>query len=715
MIAWLLAAAWAGQVELVVRQHGDAAPLPRAEVVVQGTPVALDARGRATLELPDGVEATVVLTSLDHQGQTLTFTPPLDQPLVVFLRPLSEPGEIVVEAFRPTAEVTRHHVDAEMAYETPGTFDDAVRLVQALPGVNVQREYSPSSGDVSVRGSLAGDSRFYLDGIEVPYLYHFNQYASVFPASQLDSLDLYPSGYGARYGDATGAIVEAVSKTDRPDDITGSAGINLVTVGGDLRAPLPKGWWVSAAFRRSFHDIVTQGTDQFPTWPRFYDFSARAEHVGERTTVGIFTAGSGDTYGRVLGELDVLDPYEQEGVPTLDFGRDWQLLGVRVRWGRGRFVTAFLHDLVAADVSEGGLYRKRSMSLPTRLDADGTALSWLDWAVGGELRPEVTLVELEDAGRYGPLVVREAAPLAWQVAATDATLPRVRFHGYGELQAKAGPARFFPGVRVGMDSVGWSPTIEPRLAVRVRVAEQTELRLGGGRYQQRPETEQLLADPDLPTTDAWSAVLGIDQTIAGRVEIVADGYVKASRDVVWQPVSGRPVVAAHGLAYGAELTVRYRLRDTFFLWAWFAYGRALLHDGSDDGDWFSSDADQPFSGGVVASWNVLPALQLALRYRAATGNTFTDVVGSLYDASDDTWVPRFGNPNGARLPDYHKIDLRVAYTFAFRRWSLQLAADVWIVPPPATALYPTWSYDYGVTDYVQGPIVLPLLGLRATF
>ena len=66
-----------------------------------------------------------------------------------------------------------------------------------------------------MRGSQPGDNRYYLDGIEIPYLYHFNQYASVFPASQVGTLELFPSTFSARYGDAVGAIVEAQSRLER--------------------------------------------------------------------------------------------------------------------------------------------------------------------------------------------------------------------------------------------------------------------------------------------------------------------------------------------------------------------------------------------------------------------------------------------------------------------------------------------------------------------
>ncbi|MCB9681014.1 MAG: TonB-dependent receptor [Alphaproteobacteria bacterium] len=502
-----------------------------------------------------------------------------------------------------------------------------------------------------------------------------------------------------------------MSKTAPPEEVTGNVSINYVTVGADVRAPLKRGWWFGASARRSFQDLVTQQTDQFPLWPRFYDFTTRAELVRPHDTFAVYVTGAGDRYDRSVGELDVLDPYEATTTPRLSYGRDYQVAGFRYDWSGGRVASAILHDALDGTINVGGAQRVRTVSFPTRLDAHGRIHDSLTWEAGAELRSEVAFVDIEDAGAFGALVTTEAPATAWGTDLST-TMLRTRLAAYGELQARIGPIRLMPGLRVGVDTAGWEPLVEPRLAARARIADQTELRLGVGRYQQRPETVQLAYDPDLPTTQAWELTGGIDQTVANRLEIVVEGYGKWLDHVLWQPVDGPPVVAAKGRAFGGELTVRYRLREQFFLWAWFAAGRALLDDGEVV---FPSGADQPLSGGLVVSWNILPPLNVAVRYRLSSGLPFTDVASSLYDGARDTWTPTYGPPNGDRMPLYQKIDVHLAYTVPFHRWSLDIAADVWIVPPSAAQLYPTWNYDYSERAFVVGPTVVPLFSLRASF
>lgn len=697
-----------------VFEKGTALPIEGATVSLpDGSSVQTASDGTFLLETDTEGLTTLTADGFDHQATTLDIELPSETSLKIYLLPEPFTGEIVVESFLPESDLTRHTVDAEMAYETPGTYDDVVRLVQALPGVNIQREFAPGSGDLAVRGSLPGDNRYYIDGVEVPYLYHFNQYASVLPASQIEELELFSSNFGVRFGDAVGAIVEAKSIAERPEKVSGSANINLITVGADIRAPLPKDWWISAAARRSFHDIAG-GSIQYPMWPRFYDFSVRAGVDKDTFDATIYATGAGDQYERAVGELDLLDPVEQSSTPLLDYRRDYQLIGSNVAWSWGRFSGAVLHDVINAELREvPGKQLQRTVRVPLRLDLADKASEHISWRTGLELRPEWISMDLQSAGYLGGLITTEAPALAWDLTVDD-TMVRLRGDAYGEVAFQYGPVRLMPGVRVGVDSYGWRPTVEPRLAARFRLAEQTALKVSGGRYQQRPSSALAVSSPSqVPQTDSWQVGGGLEQTIAGRIELGLDGYGKWLTNVLLQPPEGLPEVYPQGRAYGLEFTMRYRLREVFFLWTSFNWGRSLVFD--EEGTALSTPSDQPFGAGVVASWNITRSLNVALRYRIGSGLPFTGIEGSTLDATLDRWIPRYGTPYGERLPLYQKIDLHVGYTFVFNRWSLSLYGDVWIVPPSSAQLYPTWNYDFTEQGWVKGPVVLPLLGLRATF
>ena len=706
MIAWVAATALA--VDLDVRDRADGDPVADARVVAEGVEGRTDDAGRVSLPLAEG-SWPVTVQSAAYLPVTLTVTVPSDRPVRVWMTAAGD-YEIIVEGLRPRSHPARHLLDAEQALETPGNHEDAVRLVQSLPGAAVQREYSPGAGDLSIRGSAPGDSRYYLDGVEIPFLYHFNQYASVFPASQLDTLELYPSTFGARYGDAVGAIVEARSPLEPPESVHGSVSASFVMGSADLRAPVNDQWWVSASARRSYFDLAGERSEQYPRWPRFHDDVLRVEHGDAERGTGFFTWGAGDGYERVAGELDILDAWEGSVSPTLSYAERFRILGMRHHWSRGRLVVAGVNHHRTNVLTGGGEEALRDWTVTSRLDADGQPAPWVLWEAGYEARFSDTHLTVEDPGGVGLLVAEEAPGIARGVE-VDASLGRVRLGTYGSAHLIAGDVRFIPGLRVGYDTDGRALLMEPRAGVRWRVADQTAVKLGGGRYQQRPASERVIGAPSLPTTTSWQIAGGVEQSVANRIEFGLDGYRKWLADPVLFPVDGPAMVAERGDAYGVELLTRYRLRERFFLWGWLAHARSTVEL---EGERVPADGDQPLNAGVVASWDVR-GWNLGIRYRYGSGLPFTGVAGSLYDGNRDAWLPIADVENGLRMPAYQKLDLRIAHTWLLRGWSLSASLEIWYVPKPSTQLFPIWSYDWSEQDYVYGPTVLPLMGLRARF
>jgi hypothetical protein len=717
VLALAASPAWAVEVSGRVAMRGSGDPAVASDVAVTGgLTVKTDGSGRFTVDLDPG-QWTLTISGVDHLPLTAVLDVPLDGKLDLFVDPAPAPLEIVVESFKPTTHLSRHVVDAEQAYETPGTLDDGVRLVQSLPGVTIQREYSPSSGDLSVRGSAPGENRYYLDGVQIPYLYHFNQYSSVFPSSSLGSLQLFPSTFGAEYGNALGAIVEAETNTEAPEAVHGDVMVNFVLAGASIQAPVGKRWWLSASGRRSYQDLAGEATDQYTVWPIFGDYSLRAERELDDGGLGLFAWGASDRYGRAVGELDVLDPVEGSLTPSLDYRRGFQVAGVRRDWRgtnpSGRLVAAVVHDHLLGELSTGGAQEQRTVYGTSRLDLEGTASKHVTWEGGYELRAEYADLTADDVGDAALLVAREVPALARGIQIDEAGM-RLRGAGYGGVHLLTGPVRWMPAVRFSGDSRA-GEHVEPRAAVRVRAADQTELKAAGGWYSQSPPTADLMPfeSVELPDATSWQVGGGVEQTVAGRLEFSVEGYRKWLVDPLRYPIDGPPVAVPSGDAYGVEIVTRYRLRGTFFLWGWLAFSRTTLT--GEDGVRFAADGDQPFTGGIVASWDPSDALNLGLRYRYGSGLPYTPIDGSVYDAGQDAWAGLPGDPNSARLPAYQKVDAHFGYTWAFRRWSLTASAELWVVPKSSAALYPIWSYDYAEQGYVIGPTVLPLLGLRARY
>src|SRR3989339_331805 len=109
--------------------------------------------------------------------------------------------EIVVYGKMEKEEVGKSTLTLTEVKRIPGFGGDAVKVIQALPGVS---RSSFGMGGIVVRGSGSGDSRYFLDGVELPMLFHFgglkSTYNSVRDISWLGDEKLYLAA-GVNYTD----------------------------------------------------------------------------------------------------------------------------------------------------------------------------------------------------------------------------------------------------------------------------------------------------------------------------------------------------------------------------------------------------------------------------------------------------------------------------------------------------------------------------------
>ena len=103
-------------------------------------------------------------------------------------------GTAEVEA--PPRDVTKRTVDNQVVQNMPGTRGDALRAIEIMPGV---ARTSIGQGDPILRGAAAGESQVFLDGIPVPFMFHFGGLTSFMSSRLVEKLDVYPGNFSARY------------------------------------------------------------------------------------------------------------------------------------------------------------------------------------------------------------------------------------------------------------------------------------------------------------------------------------------------------------------------------------------------------------------------------------------------------------------------------------------------------------------------------------
>jgi hypothetical protein len=149
-------------------------PLVDAVVTANDRAASTDAAGRFHIAGLPFSRIDVIVVAEGHEA--FFGSARLGAEMVIRLQP-DDHGEVIQVTGRAPSGAPLH-LGTDDIRSLPGAGNDALRALQSLPGV----ARTPFGlGGLALRGTAPRDTNVYLDGIEVPLLYHFGGLASFLP------------------------------------------------------------------------------------------------------------------------------------------------------------------------------------------------------------------------------------------------------------------------------------------------------------------------------------------------------------------------------------------------------------------------------------------------------------------------------------------------------------------------------------------------------
>jgi len=632
----------------------------------------------------------------------------------------------VVRGERVRREITKQVVPADEVAKLPGSQGDTLKAVLNFPGA---ARPSFGRGQLILRGSSPADSAAFVDGLEVPQLYHFGGLRSTFAPRFLESLEFVPGNFSADYGRLTGGIVNARVRDPATDMLRGEADFNLYDAGVALEGPLGKDWSFGAAFRRSWIDtllplfIPRDSNVSFSSAPRFYDYQILATYQpSERDKVRFLFFGSQDKLV-LLFKHPASDPLVSGDLSARIAYHELQALWSR-RLGPELKQESWL--AVGLQTFDTQLGPQLFFKLDTRrIDARST---W-SWQASRAVEVRAGLDLQLDA--FDIRLDLPQAPKEGQPPTPVSTRPRIATAQTGtffdpaaflELRLQPGDdLQLVPSLRLDYTREIGSASLDPRLAARWRVASATVIKAAVGVYQQEPQPDELARDignPDLVHERSVSTSVGFEHALAPGVDLDVTGFYKRLDRLVVRnaaatvdPSQPPYLNTGVGRVYGIEALLRARVGERFFGWVAYTFQRALRTDRPGAAE-RRFDFDQPHNLTALGTYQLNPRWSLGARFRLVSGNPTTPVTGSVYDAVSDVFVPLYGPVNSTRLGTFHALDVRVDRTWTYERWKLSLYLDVQNVYNRQNPEGVSYSYDFRQSEPATGLPILPILGLK---
>ena len=634
------------------------------------------------------------------------------------------------EAPSPPGEMARRELSAEEIQRIPGTYGDALKVVQNLPGV---ARPSPFGGEVVVRGSAPSDSLAAVEAVRLPLAYHFGGVYAVFNTDLLEGIDFLPGGLPSMWGRQVGGVLNARLRLPVQDEpLAGYVEVNAFHAGAFLKGSLGKDLRFTLAARRSWIDallaaVLPEGALPFTVSPKYWDAQAKLDWLlGPRTSLTALGLASSDQLALVNKDPAGTDTRVIGGIK---FSSAFQGLLAILRHDDGEFTSK---------TTAGVVWGQVATTVGTLLHFDADAL-------------DLTLRQQINWGR-GPVQLRAGLDLLHTPFWANIYAPSGRVSEEGSGQSSSAPEQTFsfngsfsffgpgawwdavlkptpeleivPGLRLdafrGVDS---DQTLLPRLAVRWQPRKQWALKAASGFYSQRPQPQEVLSigglgNPNLQSMRSFDIAVGGEFTPRPADSVDLQLFSKSLWNVVVQTPGLFPSPpyqnAGQGRVYGAELLARHKMSERWFGWVAYTLLWAERKDQAGQA-WRPFDWDQRHILTAVASVQLPDHWELSTRFRLVSGNPTTALASSVYDEKADAYQGNSAAYNADRLPAFHQLDLRVDKRWVFNRWMFNLYLDVQNVYNRRNAEGVVYNYDYSQQMIQGGLPIIPSLGLRVDF
>ena len=707
--------------------------LPFVSVVVQGaaTGTSTDFEGAFELTgLPPGV-VNLSFSSVGYKTANrleIELTPARPAFLTVALEPLTvavEAAEVVAVTAKGEEEapVSLRRIGTNEIKRNPGGGRDISKAIRSLPGVAAIPSFR---NDIVIRGGAPNENRFYIDGIEIPNINHFQtQGASGGPVGMInvdlvEEVEFYSGAFPATRGNALSSVMEFGFKTARTDEWTSNAVVGTSDLGLTFEGPTGENSSLILSARRSYLQFLFEVLG-LPFLPIYNDFQFKWVHQAspnERLTVlGI---GAYDDFQLNLAaaeDTSAEDYLDQVAIlDALQVNRQWNY-ALGVKYDRftenGRWTWVASRNMLS---NRAYKHEDNDESLPLTLDYLSQEMEnklRLERRTYGEDGFKMTWGAQYEFARFNNRTVSQRYLFLQDTLVTVDFNSAFDLHKYGAfLQASKpfaeGRVTLSGGLRLDGNEVNAEMAnplrqLSPRVALRWSVAPKVSVNANIGRYFQLPsylilgyaEGGRRVNQPDARYLRCDQAVLGIrydwtEKNTTLGLEGFAKGYdgapVSLASGIALANlgadfgVVGNEAVRFDGVgrAYGMEFLAQRRLYKGVYGLLAYTYVRSEYEF---NGEFTPSAWDSRHIVSLTGGAKLKHDWEIGVRWLYSGGLPFTpyDLDISLdqayWDANNVAQLD-YAQLNSGRNDAFSQLDLRIDKKWFFETWSLDVFMDV---------------------------------------
>lgn len=644
----------------------------------------------------------------------------------IYLEPVYSMNEVVVQGERNLDRTAKTVISGKELASVPGTAGDPLRAIQALPGVATAGDGSAAP---AIRGSGPENNAYYVDFLPAFYLFHMGGMESVFNADLVEDFNIYSSSFGPEYQDYTGGVIDVRLRKPRTDRLGAKVNISMLESDLLIEGPITKSQSFYLAGRRSYIDLLMPKTGElssgveYKQFPRFYDYQGKyIWQISPDSSLTVMASGAGDELK--LDLTNASDAVKHDpilaGAVQMKVGYHSQglLLNSRITPNlANRFGVAHMYTDVQQQMTQLGHVKINEDLFFFRDHLTLQAGERHQLLFGVE--SGISRVKLDiDTTKVMPSDF--AAPPDYSSSARAASNDTISTQWY-DVALKdrwqfLDRATLIIGAHGSYENYFGKYRVEPRLGLEVTPVKNTLLTAGWGKYHQFPQGFQVVKDfgnPHLSYEKADHYSLGVEQQLQDAWSAKVEVYYKTLSDLVIPHEPENYINGGSGKAYGVEALVKKNKTTDWSGWVSASYTKTERHN-DVTGEAFPFSYDQPLIVNMVYEWNFAKNWTFGAKWRYQSGAPFTPVIDTYTDSSSRL-RPTYGELGSERLPDYHRLDVRIAREFLFDKWKMSAYLDIINAYANQNVSGYDYNADYSSRKKITQLPLMPAFGIRGEF
>jgi len=702
-------------------------PMPFVNVIVSGTSIGSVTDDSGNFQL-NGLNPGFVRVQASFIGyhSALSSEIEISNAKVAFVEIRMEKSDtqleevtISVSPFRKTEEspVSLKTIGIAEIEKSPGANRDISKVIQSYAGVLS----SPSfRNDIIIRGGGPSESRFYLDGVEVPNINHFaTQGASggavgILNADLIREVNYYSGAFPSDRGNALSGIFEFAQVDGNADKTKFKGSLGASEVSATVDGPLNDKTTFIVSARRSYLKLLFTAL-KLPFLPTFNDMQfkvkTRFDAKNELTFIGLGAIDQNEL------NLDIQNPDDQQKyiLSQLPTNNQWSYtLGAIYKHFREKSYQTLV-------VSRSQLNNTATKYLDNiESSPSNKILDYASQELENKIRYE-TNMRMDgfkanlganiDFARYSNATLQKRFYDGNILNVNyDTELNLIKYGLFGQISHEFLAERLTLSAGFRMDANNYSSGMNnplkqfsPRVSASYKLTPEWSLNLNSGRYFQLPayttlgyqQNNQFVNKDNLKYISVDHFIGGLEFKPATAVQFSLEGFLKNYRNYPFSVKDGISLAnkgadygvigdeevtsTSKGRAFGAEFQARISSTKGYNLNLSYTLVRSEFQDGN--GNYLVSAWDSKQILSLTGSASLKKGWQVGTRFRFVGGLPYTPFDlnrSSLISAWNLTGGPYldYSKLNANRFGVFHQLDVRVDKAYYLKKMTLKFYLDI---------------------------------------